>query len=123
MNVLRITKSKYNGGITMSKIKAINELLKCEEVEGYLGFKVEITALNKDGFIHPYGLRSDHGGVYFTGTYTKVITAANKILKDSLVYEINKITRKVMCHDHKALKGKSIEWLQRELIYTKESYK
>jgi len=36
--------------------------------------------------------------------------------------EINKIVRKIMCHNHMALKGKSIEWLKKELIFLKELY-
>ncbi len=67
----------------MSKIEFINELLKGDIAQKHLGFKVDIIRLNQDGFIHPYGLRSDHGGVYFTGSYQKVIKAAWKILKDS----------------------------------------
>jgi hypothetical protein len=43
--------------------------------------------------------------------------------KEELKREINKITKKVMCHEHKALNGKSIEWLERELEYIKELYK
>ena len=34
--------------------------------------------------------------------------------------EINKIVRKAMCHNHMALKGKSIEWLKKELNYLKK---
>jgi len=42
--------------------------------------------------------------------------------KQLLEKEINKITKKVMCHNHMALKGRSIEWLRKELIYLKELY-
>ena len=36
--------------------------------------------------------------------------------------EINEITKRTMCHNHLALKGKSIEWLRKELIYLKKLY-
>lgn len=36
--------------------------------------------------------------------------------------EINKIIKKVMCHNHMALKGKSVEWLKKELVYLKKLY-
>jgi hypothetical protein len=36
--------------------------------------------------------------------------------------EINKIIKSVMCHEHKAIKGKSIEWLEAELKHLKELY-
>jgi hypothetical protein len=42
--------------------------------------------------------------------------------REILEGEINKITKKVMCHNHMALKGKSIEWLRNELLYLKKLY-
>lgn len=66
----------------MTNIKRLNELLKDKKVEKFLGFKVEIASLFKFGYYEPYGLRSEHGGVYYTGSYSKIINAANKILVD-----------------------------------------
>ena len=42
---------------------------------------------------------------------------------EELKNEINKIIRKVMCHNHMALENKSEEWLKKELAYLKELYK
>lgn len=39
-----------------------------------------------------------------------------------LIEEINKITKKIMCHNHMAIKGKTTEWLRKELAYLKELY-
>ena len=43
--------------------------------------------------------------------------------KEELNLEINKIVKKVMCHEHKALNGKSKEWLEKELEFLKNLYK
>ena len=36
--------------------------------------------------------------------------------------EINEITKRIMCHNHMALKGKTIEWLRKELMYLEKLY-
>lgn len=47
---------------------------------------------------------------------------AEVLERELLEEEINKITKKVICHEHMALKGKSIEWLRNELVYLKNLY-
>ena len=42
--------------------------------------------------------------------------------REILVAEINAIVKKAMCHEYKALKGKSIEYLKKELTYIKEIF-
>lgn len=69
----------------MSRIKQLNEKLKDNKVSNYLGFEVEITSANRLG-VHPYGLRSKHGGIYYTGSYSKIIKEANRILEESENY-------------------------------------
>jgi hypothetical protein len=70
----------------MSKIAVLNQFLTDKRVEKLLGFKVEITSARRLGW-HPYGLRSEHGGVYFTGSYRKVTKAAEAILKEAGINE------------------------------------
>lgn len=49
----------------------------------------------------------------------KLIQASER---EILIDEINAVTKKIMCHEHKALKGKSNEWLTRELEFMKETF-
>jgi len=46
----------------------------------------------------------------------------NNQQKEILKQDINKIINKTMCHNHMALKGKSIEWLEKELQYLKKVF-
>lgn len=71
----------------MNKVTEINNELNTCEVEEYLGYKIEIIPTLSRGYYHPYGLRSEHGGVYFTGSYSKILNHARDIIDKARNYK------------------------------------